>query len=96
MASGCIVVGYTGYGGLEYANSQNGFWFSPEQLEEVVDTIATVIEGLARGDRRLMHIREAGMATAARFSRQRTKEALKEVYSSFAKPARSGGSSGQS
>ena len=87
MASGCIVVGYTGYGGLEYASSQNGFWFSPEQLEEVVDTIATVIEGLSRGDQRLIQIAGSGIATAARFSKQHTKEALKQVYSLFAKPS---------
>ena len=37
--SGCIVVGYHGTGGLEYATPENGFWFSPEQLEELVDAL---------------------------------------------------------
>ena len=84
MASGCIVVGHHGIGGLEYATPENGFWFSPEQLEEVTDALATVIEGLNRGDQQLRKMREAGMATAARFTKQRTKQALERVYGEVA------------
>src|SRR5262249_9529928 len=59
MASGCIVVGYTGTGGLEYATPQNGLWFSPEQMEEVTDAIARPIDGLVRGDPKMLAMREA-------------------------------------
>jgi hypothetical protein len=80
MASGCIVVGYRGNGGLEYATPENGLWFSPEQLEEVTDALAGVIDGLSRDDPQLLRRREAGMATAARFDRHETKTALQRVY----------------
>jgi glycosyltransferase involved in cell wall biosynthesis len=80
MASGCVVVGYRGNGGLEYATPENGLWFSPEELEEVTDAIATVIEGLSRGDPQVLAMRDAGRATAARFTRQETKSALQRVY----------------
>jgi hypothetical protein len=80
MASNCIVVGYTGYGGLEYATSDNGIWLSPEQLEEVTDALASVIDGLTRGDPRLVAMQEAGMATAGRFGKQQTSAALRRVY----------------
>jgi len=80
MASGCIVVGYTGSGGLEYATPENGFWFSPEQMEEVTDAIAQAIGGLIRGDPGMVKMREAGRAAAARYTRERTKAALRQVY----------------
>ena len=80
MASGCIVVGYHGTGGLEYATPENGLWFSPEQIEELVDALAGVIEGLGRGDVNLRKIIEGGIATASRFSKEETKQALQKVF----------------
>jgi hypothetical protein len=80
MASGCIVVGYHGNGGLEYATSENGLWFSPEQLEEVTDALAAVIEGLVRGGPRVTDMHAAAIATAARFNREEAKAALHRVY----------------
>ena len=80
MASGCIVVGYHGTGGLEYATPENGFWFSPEQLEEVVDALASVIDGLNRGNANLRRMIDAGIATAARFSKEKTKQALQSLW----------------
>jgi len=80
MASGCIVVGFHGYGGREYAGAENGFWFSPEFLEEVVDALAAVANGLQANDAKLAAMREAGFATAARYTRALTKEALARAY----------------
>jgi len=83
MASGCIVVGYRGIGGFEYATRRNGFWFSPEQLDEVVDALARVIEELGRDNARLRAVQKAAIATAAQFNRQETKRALGSFYGSL-------------
>jgi hypothetical protein len=83
MASGCIVVGFHGYGGMEYASPENGFWFSPEFLDQVVDALASAITGLERGEGILDSMRSAGHKTAERYSRERTKEALQRVYGSM-------------
>jgi glycosyltransferase involved in cell wall biosynthesis len=80
MASGCIVVGFHGYGGMEYAGTENGFWFSPEFLEEVVDALAAIANGLEGNDAKLAAMREAGFATAARYTPALTKEALARAY----------------
>jgi len=80
MASGCVVVGHHGNGGLEYATSENGLWFSPEQLEETVDALAAALDGVSRGDPKILALRDAGIATAARFTRERTKTTLQQVY----------------
>jgi glycosyltransferase involved in cell wall biosynthesis len=83
MASGCIVVGYHGTGGLEYATHRNGFWLSPEQFEEVADAIARVLTGLRHDDPTLKAMREDGYRTAAMFNQKRTEAALQEVYGSL-------------
>lgn len=80
MAAGCIVAGFDGYGGREYANPQNGFWFAPDHLEQVADALAAIVAGLEAGDAALQAMREAGAATAARYSMDGTREALREFY----------------
>jgi glycosyltransferase involved in cell wall biosynthesis len=80
MASGCAVVGFHGYGGMEYASKDNGIWLRPDHLEEVVDALAGVIVGLDRDDAELRKMRDAGLATAKRYDKQRTKTALEKVY----------------
>ena len=80
MASGCIVVGFHGYGGLEYATPENGYWFSPEYMEEVADALAGVVEALERDDTGLVRMREAGAVTAARYTRSHMRDALSRFY----------------
>ena len=80
MAAGCIIIGFDGYGGREYASPENGFWFAPDQLEEVADALATAITGLESGDKKLEAMRNAGTATAARYSMDNTRGALREFY----------------
>src|SRR5262245_18779727 len=50
MASGCVVVGFHGYGGLEYATEANGMWTRPDYLEETADALAGVLTGIERGE----------------------------------------------
>ncbi len=83
MSSGCIVVGFHGYGGLEYASSENGFWFAPDYLEEVADALARVVTGIERDESSLAAMREAGLATARQFNRERTRGALSSFYGSM-------------
>lgn len=80
MASGAIVAGFRGYGGQEYATADNGFWFAPDHLEEVADLLARIVAGLQRNDPELIKTRDAGFATAARYSKERARAALREFY----------------
>jgi hypothetical protein len=85
MASGAIVAGFHGYGGQEYARPDNGFWFAPDHLEEVADALARIIIGLERKDPDLLKIRDAGLATAAHYSKERTRTALRAFYGELSK-----------
>lgn len=80
MASGAIVIGFHGYGGLEYATADNGYWFAPDHIEETADALAHVIHGLEAGDSAILKMRDAGLATAARYGKDRTREALRAFY----------------
>ena len=80
MASGAIIVGFHGEGGLEYATPENGSWFASDHLEEVADCIAATLDGLAASGPALDRMREAGFATAARFGREAACEALLAFY----------------
>jgi hypothetical protein len=83
MASDCIVAGFDGYGGREYATPDNGFWFAPDHLEEVADVLARIVTGLQKSEPQLQKMREAGAATAARYTKERTRAALRSSYGSM-------------
>jgi len=80
MASGCLVVGFHGYGGLEYATEANGVWTRPDHLEETADALAEVLTGIERGDERWQGMRKAGEGTARRFNRRALEEALRKTF----------------
>ena len=80
MASGAIVVGFHGHGALEYATAENGFWFPSDHIEETADALAHVIRGLQARDPAILKMRETGRATAARYSKDAAREALRAFY----------------
>jgi glycosyltransferase involved in cell wall biosynthesis len=80
MASGAIVVGFHGHGALEYATSENGFWFPSDHIEETADALAHVIRGLQARDPAILGMLETGHATAARYSKDAAREALRAFY----------------
>lgn len=47
---------------------------------------AELLTGLIRGDPGMVKMREAGRATAARYTRERTKAALRQVYGALQRP----------
>lgn len=80
MASGCIVVGYHGGGGCDYATAQNGFWHSPEDMEGVVDSLAIALSGFMSGSPVISKMVEQGRLTAQAYGEARVSEQLRQVY----------------
>lgn len=76
MSAGCVVVGYHGYGGLEYATPRNGFWHFQDEVEEVVDDLYRAVTGISRQDPVLGRMIKEGAATAERFSKKAMLDAL--------------------
>jgi glycosyltransferase involved in cell wall biosynthesis len=82
MSAGCAVVGFHGYGGLEYATAANGQWFSPEDLEEAADALWDTLQAVREDAPALTERLRAGMETAAGFRPEATRRALLEAMRS--------------
>lgn len=80
MACGAIVAGFDGYGGREYATPENGVWLPPDHLEEAADALALLVQKLTRNDPEIARMRDAGLATVARYSKENARAALLEFY----------------
>lgn len=80
MASGAVVIGFHGHGALEYATPDNGFWLASDHIEETADALAHVIRGLHARDPAILRMLETGHATAARYSKDAAREALRDFY----------------
>jgi hypothetical protein len=64
MAAGCLVVGFTGGGGQEYATPANGLWVGEAQLPELALGIASLLA--MDGPQQAARV-QAGQSTAALF-----------------------------
>jgi len=69
MAAGCLVAGYHGLGGLEYARHHNGFWFGLDDVEKVVHALYRCVQGIRTNAAWARGMLRAGEQTAGRYSR---------------------------
>jgi glycosyltransferase involved in cell wall biosynthesis len=60
MAAGCVVAGFTGFGGREYATARNGFWAAEDDCLECTDQLTLAARlSLEGGDRYRRMVDEA-------------------------------------
>jgi hypothetical protein len=79
LAAGTLVVGYHGYGGLEYATPENGDWFEDERHVEIAQVLAARLDAWKAGET-FEARRRAGAASAAAFSRERFEAELRAAW----------------
>ncbi|MDQ2964149.1 MAG: glycosyltransferase [Pseudomonadota bacterium] len=72
MAAGCLVVGFMGGGGVDYASSENGVWVDDEDPWALAEAIEQTVAGLRdpNASPSLHAKRAAGQATALNYNRQ--------------------------
>jgi hypothetical protein len=76
MAAGCLVVGFTGGGGLEFATPENGYWCQSDDLIGTADGLARAL-ALFDGDPAGYRVRRAAAAeTARRYDLERMEREL--------------------
>lgn len=85
MASGCLVAGFKGIGGREYATDSNGFWVEDDDCEAAAEALARAVALAKLGGPALGARKAAGAETAACWSYARFRNAL-DRYWSFAAP----------
>lgn len=83
MASGCLIAGYHGFGGLDYARPENGFWFGADEHEAVADALHKLILGIQNGESWVDSMRAEGQKVADAFNLPATRKALADYYGSL-------------
>jgi hypothetical protein len=68
MSAGCIVAGFTGVGGDEYATPENGFWSPEEDFMAAADAVGRAIHLVKTDPEGTAAMRQAGSATVDRYS----------------------------
>lgn len=92
MSAGCIVAGYTGLGGDEYATPDNGFWAPEEDVFAVAHAIGQAIHTVLHEPARAEAMRQAGYETVARYSAEGMVADLKAFWTRMVGPPESPGS----
>jgi hypothetical protein len=80
MAAGCLVVGFAGDGGWDYADPTNGIWVGDDALEAAADAVAKAVTSLRMNTPASHAMLTAGSATAARFDSEARRSALIEYF----------------
>lgn len=80
LASGCIVVGFTGFGGDEYASDRNGIWIEEGNLAAVSRNLVRVVRDLLTKECYLDRLARIGISTASRYDLNLTTRALLDVW----------------
>ncbi|MCR5878440.1 glycosyltransferase [Phenylobacterium sp. J367] len=88
MASGCVVAGFTGIGGRDFATPENGFWVEEDNVFAATDALAAACDLVRRGGPDLVRMWEAGRATAEAWSYARFRVRLEETWMTLAPEAR--------
>lgn len=68
MAAGCIIIGYTGFGGDEYASDNNGFWIENGNSINFAREVISVIRRCLYNDPLLQQIKLNAITTALRYN----------------------------
>lgn len=83
MSCGCLLVGFHGGGGRDYAHEENGFWYSPEDLIGVVDALYKAVRGLLEQDPKIWQIINNGYKISQDYYTENVREKLCQLYDSL-------------
>lgn len=80
MAAGCLVCGFNGWGGQEYATEDNGRWVAEGDTEAFADALSLT---LAQTEPQNTAQRQSGLATAAQFSEAHFQTQLSQAWNTL-------------
>jgi glycosyltransferase involved in cell wall biosynthesis len=76
LAAGCIVAGFTGFGGREYATSRNGFWAAEDDCLDCTAQLTLATRLIFEGGDRYHGMVEEAISTAKYYDRVKFVERL--------------------
>ncbi len=81
MASGCVVAGFTGIGGSDYANAQNGFWAGEDDFPACGKALESALALWTAGGQALQDYHAAAQATADLYTPTTFAAAVRRAWS---------------
>jgi hypothetical protein len=87
LASGCIVAGFTGFGGRDYTTAANGFWAAEDDCLDGATQLALAARLVVAGGNVYRAFREAAHYTVAAYSRERFQARLLACWRQLAPEA---------
>ncbi len=85
MACGCIVAGFTGIGGQEYASPANGFWAAEDDFPSCIKQLRAAVELAQSNELPRVAYHEACWATLANYSQAAFVDAVKRTWEAIVK-----------
>lgn len=83
MAAGCVVTGFTGIGGQEYATPQNGFWAAEDDFPACLQALDEALKLWQAGDDPLAAYRANTHATVAHYTPEAFAAAARAAWTSI-------------
>ena len=85
MASGCVVAGFTGIGGQEYASSANGFWAAEDDFPSCIAQLRSAVELAQNISAARVAYHEACWATLSNYSQAAFVSGVKRAWEAILK-----------
>jgi glycosyltransferase involved in cell wall biosynthesis len=88
MASGCLVCGFDGHGGADYANAGNGLWVREGDHAGFADALAQALAATqgAASNSAVQQLRAGGFTTTIRYSQARFERELIRAWQAILGP----------
>jgi len=83
MASGCIVAGFTGIGGREYASPENGFWAGEDDFPACIDALARAADLSTHEKETVQNHQHNCDKTLASYTPATFRQSIKEAWNSI-------------
>lgn len=83
MRAGCVVIGYHGGGGLDYATPENGIWYDQATPDGLAGLVAEAIDRLKQDPGAYSDMITAGRETAALYQKDSMEAELLAFWRSF-------------
>ena len=83
MACGCVVAGFAGQGGNEYATSANGFWAPDDDCIRCTAQLANAVHHVSNGGQRLADMIQSASITAETYNMDRLEKRLVSYWTDF-------------
>jgi hypothetical protein len=80
MAAGCVVAGFTGLGGREYANDTNGFWVGEDDFPACIDRLKQAVDYSVLPGKATADYRQACLKTIAAYTPEKFTAAVKKSW----------------